>query len=211
MNINDVTEEIMVPENIWQSIFNKQMELAKKYSDIESMGDLLQTTANNIDTGKGQKWIKDFAWRVTEELAEAFEAKYEGSGKKIIDMVEDVSEYEEHFKEELADSLHFLVELTIIAGYHHGFVLKALKEHKTEYEEAWLVVYYLGLMCNTLKNKPWKQSQMLTDRPKFEKYLMSTWRVFLDLLHNTIGDDIQIYEYYFKKNKVNQFRQRSKY
>lgn len=215
MNINDVTEEIEVPksfEGIFKAIFDKQAALAQKYKDIENMGDLLETTANNVDTAKGQKWIKDFAWRVTEELAEAFEA-YEFANLQYTEEPEIAEEAILHFKEELADALHFLVELSIIAGYNEEIVTNLGNQPMKFLDEAdaWPTVYQLGLMCNCLKNKPWKQTQMLTDRPKFEMSLSNTWHEMLRLLLVAMGDYEQVYLYYFKKNKVNQFRQRSKY
>lgn len=199
MNINNVTENIEVPdtfEGIWKSIFAKQTELLEKYKEIEKMPDNI-LELDNINTQRGQILIKDFAWRVTEELAEAWEAK-------------EINE--EHFKEELADALHFLVELTIIAGYNSTFLVNpegALIADKDT--EAWAIVYNLGLMCNTLKNKPWKQSQMLTDEPKFKEYLQKAWLALLKLLYWYMGSYNQIYLYYFKKHKVNEFRVRSKY
>lgn len=209
MNINDITEEFVIPETWdgkWKSIFEKQMLLAQKYKDIENMGDLLETIDNNIDTAKGQKWIKDFAWRVTEELAEAFEAEElrHDSNAEIAEQAN------QHFKEELADALHFLVELTIIAGYDEKIVSE-FESHVLFKAEPWDVIYNLGMMCNTLKNKPWKQTQMLTDRPKFEEFLKESWRHMLNLLIVRIGSTTEVYEYYFKKNAVNQFRQRSNY
>ena len=215
MNINDVTEEIEVPktfEGIWKAIFDKQMGLAQKYKDIENMGDLLETTTNNVDTAKGQKWIKDFAWRVTEELAEAIEA-LEFAKTQALEEPEIAEQAMQHFREELADALHFLVELSIIAGYNEQIVIDTLPNGIEILEEphVWPTIYQLGLMCNCLKNKPWKQTQMLTDRPKFEQYLASTWTEMLQLLLVAMGDYEQVYLFYFKKNAVNQFRQRSKY
>jgi len=204
LNINDVEDPKDIPDDIWEAIFIKQNELAEKYSDIEGMGDLLQTKKNNINTAKGQKWLKDFAWRVTEEIAEAWEA---------YDMIEEPDDqYQLHFKEELADALHFLVELTIIAGYDESIVPPiegtVLADEDTE---PWSTIYNMGLMCNTLKNKPWKQTQMLTDRNEFEKYLKKTWEQFSKLIYYHIGEEDEIYNFYFKKNAVNKFRQRSKY
>jgi len=196
MNINDVETPKEAPiesKDIWNAIFNKQRELAIKYQEIENMGDLFDTTDTNIDTAKGQKWIKDFAWRVTEELAEAYEAK-------------DIDP--EHYKEELIDALHFLVELNLIAGVQ---VFKPTYMLTPSSVVSWDVVYPLGLMCNTLKNKPWKQTQMLTDRKEFFKYLQQTWDNMFALLRKEIGSEEAIYLYYFKKNEVNKFRQRSKY
>ena len=217
MNINDINEEVLIPithEGVWKEIFDKQMKLAQKYKDIENMGDLLETTHNNVDTLKGQKWIKDFAWRVTEELAEAWEAwELAVAMKKEKDIVpEKTNMYMEHFHEELADALHFLVELSIIAGYDSNIVPNIEGNPFTdENTHPWRTVYYLGLLCNTLKNKPWKQTQMLTDRPKFEEYLKLSWESLLYILYHKMISRESIYLYYFKKNKVNQFRQRSKY
>ena len=218
MNIKDIEEPNTMPNTfdaIFAEIFKKQMSLAIKYSDIESMGDLLNTTKNNIDTAKGQKWIKDFAWRTTEELAEAFEAlelmDKKEKGEKL-NTKEQEDEYWLHFQEELADALHFLTELTIIAGYDYKIVPNNAHENIEDTDTgAWKTIYNLGLMCNCLKNKPWKQTQMLTDRPKFEKYLKSTWIAMLKLLFITMGSYQAIYMFYFKKSEVNKFRQRSKY
>lgn len=195
MNINDINDDIKVPKNIWLSIFKHQMKLAQKYSEIEGMGDLLETLDNNINTIKGQKWIKDFAWRVTEELAEAQEAYDIG--------------HDDHFHEELIDALHFLVELTIISG-HVNYKPQVQKYIKYE-SNLWDVVYELGLMCNCLKNKPWKQSHMLTDKAKFTMHLNRAWVNFITTLYALNLKDEDIFKIYFKKNRVNQFRIRSKY
>lgn len=193
VNISDMETEHEVPVNVMEGIFAKQMDLAMKYKDIEGMGDLLDTTPDNINTAKGQKWIKDFAWRVTEEIAEALEAK-------------PISK--EHYLEEITDALHFLTELTIIAGYDAAIVdVMFPHENKNEMH----TVYFLGVMCNTLKNKPWKQTQMLTDRPKFEKHLRSAWRELLGIFYANGFSLEDVYIIYMKKHGVNQFRIRSKY
>jgi len=193
VNISDIEAEHEVPENVMKAIFEKQMDLALKYKDIEDMGDLLETTKNNINTAKGQKWIKDFSWRVTEEICEALEAK-------------PVSK--EHYLEEITDALHFLTELSIIAGYDEQIV-DVIFPHENKNEM--YCVYFLGIMCNTLKNKPWKQTQMLTDRPKFEKYLRSAWRELIGIYYASEYTMNDIYIIYMKKHGVNQFRIRSKY
>jgi len=203
MNINDIKDTEEIPKNIWEAIFKKQLEVARKYQDIEGMGDLLDRD-DNIQTSNGQKWIKDFAWRTTEELAEAYEAVYQINGDTN---AETYQELLKHFKEELIDALHFLVEMTIIAN-HVNFKPHVVED---EYPNPWKVVYELGLMCNTLKNKPWKQSQMLTDQTQFTKHLNNAWTNFYALLRKEVGSDEDIYNFYFKKNEVNKFRIRSKY
>lgn len=213
VNISDINFDGEIPEDVWGAIFDKQMDLAVKYKDIEGMGNLLDTTGTNIQTANGQKWIKDFAWRVTEELSEAAECLDSGS---------DNFGNMEHHKEELIDGLHFLVEMTIIAGYGAEIAKKIdmsspiIVEGHVETEDllkiaSWPVVYQLGLMCNTLKNKPWKQTQMMTDKNEFEYRLNLAWENLVALLRFAGMDLDTIYIYYFKKNEVNKFRQRSKY
>lgn len=205
MNINDIKNTESTPDNIWKAIFDKQREVALKYSDIEKMGTLL-TDKDNIDTAVGQKWIKDFAWRVTEEIAEALEAKISWSECDPTDG-DLLEQYGQHYTEELIDAVHFLAELTIIAGYDEEIIVTPV-----DVDTEWDVVYQLGLMCNCLKNKPWKQTQMLTDRPKFHRYLRRAWNAMYGVLVNEANlTDADIYNLYFKKNEVNKFRIRSKY
>lgn len=208
MNVNDFENTEGVPKDVWKAIFNKQRELAVKYKDIEGMGTLLDETHKNIQTSFGQRWIKDFAWRVTEEIAEALEAKRIAANYLSGEVKEQA---ELHYLEEMIDALHFLTELTIIAGYdEHIFTETVLPS--MDGKDEWETIYYLGIMCNTLKNKPWKQTQMLTDKTKFEKYLQTAWGYFIATLFvNGLHDVEDIYNLYFKKNQVNQFRIRSKY
>lgn len=216
MNVNDIKSE-EVPQDIWKAIFEKQLQLAHKYTDIEEMGDLLETTDSNVDTQKGQIWIKDFSWRVTEELTEADEALKEMN--KIVHVTEEDEQKEvellQHYQEELIDGLHFLTELSIIAGFDEMLVYTSSKFNEVFVDfpaESYDVIYHLGLMCNCLKNKKWKQSQMLTDRPKFINYLMMVWASMISLLESAgLDSNEKIYDIYTRKNGVNNFRIRSKY
>lgn len=214
MNVTDIKDISKTPDNIWKEIFNKQWELALKYSEIEEMGNLLQTLETNIDTAFGQAFIKDFAWRTTEELAEATEA-YQSIKTDDLDVyyLEEhfaETEHSMHYLEELIDALHFLTELTLIAGFNYEIV-KAYESPSKGPSTPWDIVYNLGLMCNCLKNKPWKQTQMLTDRVKFEQYLKISWAHLVRILFQNNLTTKDIYNLYFKKQEVNKFRIRSKY
>lgn len=204
-------------------IFNRQKELMEKYHDIELRSGLLQTEdcPVNLNDRKGQARIKDFAWRVTEELGEALDALY-GDDDYV------------HYKEELIDGLHFLVELTILAGVtpeqlvpddwddDMGDMLEGVATffpndlwtdkgldfvRRLHYVEH---IRLLGMTCNCLKNKPWKQSMMMTDEEAFTTNLKDVWYNYLSLLNMEIGME-ETYQTYFKKSEVNKFRQRSNY
>lgn len=217
MNINHATVEEVTGDKL-QAIFTRQKSLMNKYHDIELRSGLLQTEdcPVNLDDKRGQARIKDFSWRVTEELGEALDAKAT----------------KDHYQEELIDGLHFLTELTILAGkdYHnilpegtalyHNDQLEDLVENAKECISRngdnlnyWVSKFIenLGMMCNCLKNKPWKQSMMKTDQNAFYGRLAEVWVLYITLLVVSGMDADSIAITYLKKSQVNQFRQRSNY
>ena len=217
MNILDVENPETIPTPLLPVIFEKQAELAEKYREIEGMGNLLtpEVVATNLDTLYGQVWMKDFAWRVTEELTESLEPVV--THKEVTEM------HQLHYLEELADALHFITELCIIGGItaeqlipiedvnpetsypiQNGYIMPMSLAH-------WHVTYKLGLFCNCLKNKKWKQTQMMTDRPKAIKYLVDAYEALILCFKQAGCSDADIYTLYFKKHAVNQFRQRTRY
>jgi len=145
MNIKDVEnpnypEPRLVPHPL-ELMFERQIELSKKYAEIEDkvLGFPLphtDTYDHNLDDPKVQFKIKEEMWRVTEELGEA---------------------------------------------------------------------------ANCLKNKPWKQTQVPTDREHYEEELADAFHFFLEVLILSGIDAKKLYELYFKKSEVNKFRQRSQY
>ena len=169
MNINHAIEE-KVEGDLLQAIFNRQKSLMEKYHHIEERSGLLQTAdcPVNLDDKRGQARLKDFSWRVTEELGEALDAK----------------NHQEHYQEELIDGLHFLTELTILAGRDYDTIVPSegdclenliilakcelAQQVPTRLErQVSCFIEQLAMMCNCLKNKPWKQSMMKTDREAF--------------------------------------------
>ena len=206
MNITHATEETIQP-NLLKQIFERQRELMDKYHYIEERSGLLQTAdcPVNLDDRRGQARIKDFSWRVTEELGEALDALGQD------DM--------EHFAEELVDGLHFLTELTILAGLDWDDLLPLDKMYSNAASSApdgldqrvYDYVEGIGMMCNCLKNKPWKQSMMQTDRVAFFSRLHSVWMGYIAIMETVFESPEDIVSVYLKKSQVNKFRQRSNY
>ena len=217
MNINHATVEEFTGDKL-QAIFTRQKSLMDKYHDIELKSGLMQTEdcPVNLDDKRGQARIKDFSWRVTEELGEALDAKAT----------------KDHYQEELIDGLHFLTELTILAGkdYHNllpeGTALYSKDRLEDLVENAkecisqngdnlnyWVSKFIenLGMMCNCLKNKPWKQSMMKTDRNAFYDRLAGVWVLYITLLVVSGMNADSIVTTYLKKSQVNKFRIRSAY
>lgn len=244
MNITHAIEE-NVSGDMLEAIFRRQNELMIKYHDIELRSGLMQTEdcPVNLDDKRGQARIKDYSWRVTEELGEALDAR----------MQDDLP----HFKEELIDGLHFLTELSILSGIGVDNILKNGVDYWEEvdywdkreennrtsgvlwnsivkkaydldslkgliylagylYDEFNIeerisdFIMHIGMTCNCLKNKPWKQSNMITDKEAFYKSLGATWISYTSILMVTM-DAEEICDTYLRKSQVNKFRQRSNY
>ena len=210
MNITHAKKEKTNKESL-RAIFDRQKELMEKYHDIEFKSGLMQTEdcPVNLDDKRGQARIKDFSWRITEEVGEALDAIENESGESAL----------LHFHEELVDGLHFLTEMTILTGYDlpEYTTLKDLIEEGS-YRDCYTLndlvsdhVMYLGMMCNCLKNKPWKQSMMKTNKENFYKHLKLVWSNYIAILTSQDLTEEEITDLYLRKSQVNQFRVRSHY
>ena len=109
MNVNDAEKETIVGDQL-EAIFARQKELMSKYEEIESKNGLLQTKdiPVNINDAKGQARLKDFAWRITEEIGEAMNCLKNKPWKQT-----QIETDEVHYLEEIVDAFHFFIELCI--------------------------------------------------------------------------------------------------
>lgn len=205
-NVNDF-ECKEYPQDLLGSIFSHQHELAIKYIPIEQKNGLClyDQIPADIDNAKAQARIKDMSWRAVEEVAEAYEAYEKGE--------------EVHFLEELADALHFLIEKYLLCGFRPKHPLEwyfkrvGIGIPNTDRMDSYVGQFCVacGLTCNCLKNKPWKQSQILTDTEKFKRLLEAEFSQFIMLCSRAGFNPTTLYDMYMRKNQVNQFRQRSNY
>lgn len=224
MNVDDVSD-VVIPslrqgKDRLDLIFERQEELMKTYGQIEKANGFPHFNpkiGRNLHDRYFQHHLKDQAWRVTEEIAEAIEA------------VRLHGHIVAHFYEEISDAYHFLMELTILSNVtpedlfkmmEPGIVsdeckLKILFDKaiaKLDFNLAWLdVIVNLGVLMNTLKNKPWKRSHMLTDETRYMVNLACTHKAFLSACRGSNIEADDLFRIYFKKSEVNKFRQRSQY
>lgn len=233
VNVSDIkVDEIPTPtleKDMLALMFERQHGLAVKYEPIEQANGLLQTPdiPVNLDDRKGQARLKDFAWRVSEELYEATDA--------LVQHPDNI----EHFLEEMIDSLHFFLELSILCGitpekireYYEvpkevdsweylgqlANTMETMSKEEINNCPVALLIYVtigqcIGNAMNRLKNKPWKQTHMVTDQAAFYECIMPTWIGYFRVLNHKYGlTPKDIFELYFKKSEVNKFRIRSGY
>jgi hypothetical protein len=268
MDIRDIKENVEYPGILaFADMFALQQLLVDHYTSIEK----LPKAPIDINTKNGQDLVKDFSGRIIEELGEGFE-----SYLLMLDMFHHGIEEEEmiphlqNFNEEIADALHFWLELMIFSGYGIITLENWLKEYidkrflkghdplkiwfdlgeymvmdeiankkvpcrwvikdhmlKDEFlrggrqlgkarrdilkQLLWDFTYHIQIARNTLKNKPWKQTQMMTDVNQYEESQRNATVALFKFLYFAGFTKESLYVIYYKKNKVNQFRIKSKY
>ena len=249
-----------------EAIFELQKQLIDGYVAIEK----LPRYPIDIHDPVSQVILKDFSARVVEELGEAYESlevlmQYmstvkDGWNPPEIDP-EKVLPALYNFNEEMADAIHFMVELMVYSGYYPKDILADDKEDVDsnmfdifKYIQAnyqwdkqasympqipvpkaqdnifiqggrsisgiflsmtidgmWAVIYPLQLARNALKNKPWKQSQMLSDNKVYKNNTIKAFKALVCLCLSVGINEEAFYNIYLAKNKVNRFRQESHY
>jgi hypothetical protein len=215
MNVNDFEMPEKLPESLLKDIFEHQHELALKYTPIEVSNGLRLCTDMpvNLHDSKGQALIKDMSWRFVEELGEAMDA---------LENREEV-----HFYEEIADAMHFMIEKYILCGLSYdsivghdltllfggdrpGIPFDKVNPYwlKADFSE---LITATAMSCNCLKNKPWKQSQMMTDIELFRSKLRTEFLRFIRFCVQAGFTAETLWGMYHRKFQVNQFRQRSGY
>lgn len=75
----------------------------------------------------------------------------------------------------------------------------------------WKITHHLNIARNFLKNKPWKQSQVMTQELKYQSELVKAFIYFCGYLSWLDMGSEDVFYIYFKKNHVNRFRQKSNY
>lgn len=211
MNVEDVTAMPggdAIPEDRLEAIFHYHRKLVDKYSDIErrnGLGRGLLPETFDVDDPRCQYVMKDFAWRVVEEVGEALDA---------------LSRCEStHAYEELADGFHFLVELCEMIGIeaeafpHYSGLdrLGTLFLPVPQSPSLRQLIKSLGMAMNCLKNKPWKQTHFSTDEANLRSNVMSAVRAYVMFAHSQGMSSAALFDMYFRKNQVNHFRIESGY
>lgn len=175
-----------------REIFEHQTDLARKFHPIEfANGYTPPTWPVNINSRHGQDRLRQFAWWIAEEFVEFSVA---GHSEK---------------PEELADMLHFQVEICLNCGYTaddiwiHQVNRSMDSIPETPINHAWEAFIGLGKAVNLLKKKPWKSTPSETDLPMFKHLLTKSLHSLL-LGFNQLG--YNAHDLYFDKKKKNEQR-----
>lgn len=114
MNVLDFPDVELPEGDLLRAIFDRQGELIKKYHNIEKVRGAIVVEPDKfgaIDNRFVQWRIKDLMQRTIEEMMEAANTLKNKPWKQS-----EVATDRVHFYEEIADALHFFVEMCITAG-----------------------------------------------------------------------------------------------
>ena len=233
MNINDIdTEKLWADaveefgtEDPMHIIFKKQTALIHKYTPRESanLGIPLPTLKDfTLDHPLDQFWLKHLAWCATEEIEEAADAATHRGPTH------------DHVTEELIDALHFLVELCVFVGLKEigtydflntpadpefelgaeldGFSHRMCFPRMTFTGFRNFFIHNLAMGMWQLRNKPWKETHITTDRNALCERLTYALGSLVSFLWFRLDYNLEnVAVAYLSKNAVNHFRIRSDY
>lgn len=296
MDSRDIKEEPSITSGFLDSMYDMQKYLINEYAKIEGTAkNGMPSYPVDVNTKSSQVLLKDFTSRIIEELSEGFESfenvnelvKSKGSNLNLFSGKEytQLCNALQNGNEEIADAIHFFLELLIYVniepediesylkkftsdvfgpqsvyyssdellsqlmwnGYRYLIKTESIpyeliprchcidltemldsdsglnrlvkagsKYHQTNYELnygliSWQITHHLNIARNFLKNKPWKQSQVMTQELRYQAELMKSFTIFCGYLYVLGLEAEDVYYIYFKKNHVNQFRIKSKY
>ena len=194
--------------NRLEEIFDHQLELMEKFHVIERENGFHRPDiiGLNLDHPVNQDRLRGLAWHCIEEYGEALDAE------------------PEHRLEELADTMHFLVELILTSGmrsHHFGdsreeqlaqLMLKGVEENWPSLGPNELPILQLsfvaalGSAMNTLKNRPWKQTRRETDLGVYYARLRVALVEFLTVVCYMGYNAEQLHHAYVRKNAENHSR-----
>ena len=98
-----------------------------------------------------------------------------------------------------------------VKGYIPGFHNISWAFHDCEAKMAWEVTYHLSVARNYLKNKPWKQTGVMTDERRYQEEIVIGFIEYMGYLKYCGFTADSIHVLFFKKHMVNKFRQKSQY
>jgi dimeric dUTPase (all-alpha-NTP-PPase superfamily) len=108
--IKDILEAANTPD-MFKAIFQYQDNVRKRFRGVERKQGIHAPDKININSVPDQEHLRITGMRVIQELCEALEC-LRNKPWKTSHVITD----EEHLKEELADALHFFIELCIDVG-----------------------------------------------------------------------------------------------
>lgn len=98
-----------------------------------------------------------------------------------------------------------------INSYTPGFHQMNELSHEAEKLYLWEVIYELNKARNFLKCRPWKQTQVMTKEIDFQESLVKAFYLYMGFLAMNGFTPLGLFGLFFKKQRLNRWRQQTNY
>lgn len=98
-----------------------------------------------------------------------------------------------------------------VKDYTPGFNTLSESSHENEKLLLFEIIYELNIARNLLKCRPWKQTQVMTKELDFQYSLVKAFYLYMGFLGLQGFSDESIYRLFFKKQRLNLWRQKTNY
>lgn len=98
-----------------------------------------------------------------------------------------------------------------IVSYTPGFHEMSEISHENEKLYLWEVIYELNKARNLLKCRPWKQTQVMTKEIDFQESLVKSFYLYMGFLAMNGFTPCGLFSLFFKKQRLNLWRQNTNY
>ena len=98
-----------------------------------------------------------------------------------------------------------------VKDYTPGFNTLSEASHEEEKILLFNVVYELNIARNLLKCRPWKQTQVMTKELDFQYSLVKAFYLYMGFLGLQGFTPEGLFRLFFKKQRLNRWRQKSNY
>ena len=98
-----------------------------------------------------------------------------------------------------------------LVSYTPGFYNMSDLSHEAEKLYLWEVIYELNKARNFLKCRPWKQTSVMTKEIEFQESLVKSFYLYMGFLALNGFTTQGLFELFFKKQRLNLWRQQTNY
>lgn len=113
------------------------------------------------------------------------------------------------FTEALA--IEYSIDYDRVNAYTPGFHYMNVYTHDVEVFHLWQVTYQLNIARNLLKNRPWKQTQVMSKEVDYQEAIVKSFLMYLGFLTINGFDDRSLFILFYRKQQLNLWRQRTGY
>lgn len=189
-------------------IFACQAEMIPHHVEKERKNNARWSCSTPVDlsTRAGQMQIKDFFWRVTEEVTETIDKfRHSASAEDIM--------------EELVDVLHFLVEVAIHVGVTPYDLAPVNNDQKLQYlfdrrrvamdsvdHSGYELIHELGQCAAMMKARPWRDKFPPVHKDDLIPHIRSAFMYLLSMFGLLVTNIEEIVEAFTHKYNINKRR-----